>query len=106
MAQDATQSLLDTERFCFAECQPAMEDSVSGSPCTVGGGRRKLRRKLRKPAPVALAREEKPDKVKELLAEAKRQAVRAEKAAVAVPWRSGVGWACRGAESEWHRHGG
>ena len=53
---------------------------------------------LRKPAPVALAREE-PDKVKELLGEAKKQAARAEKAAAAVPWRLGVCWVCRGPES-------
>lgn len=111
--------MLDTERFCFVECRPAVEvpwqvdewrpcaqDSASGSPCTAlasgAGGRRKRRTlsrpMLRKPAPVALAREE-PDKVEELLGEAKKQAARAEKAAAAVPWRLGVCWACRGPES-------
>eukprot|EP00434_Breviolum_minutum_P015160 symbB.v1.2.013371.t2/scaffold943.1/size149931/3 len=60
---EASQSFVDTERFCFAECVPAKEEP--GTPCQPALGARAGRRALRvqrvkrqpKMVPVALARE-------------------------------------------------
>ncbi|CAK9113999.1 Vacuolar protein sorting-associated protein 51 homolog (Protein fat-free homolog) [Durusdinium trenchii] len=94
-------SLLDTERFCFAECVPASEDATAGAPCyplaagAPGPGRRALRahrlprperRAVVAPAKVSLARAGAADSspTDKLLEDAQKQAAKAKDAAEAV----------------------